>query len=50
MVSGFDGTFEARRVLDGEVEITVEADEGEGPETIVTALSDHYGVAVRLTP
>ncbi len=44
VVSGFDGTVDTRRILDGEVELAV------GGGTIVSAHSDHYGVLVSLTP
>ena len=41
---GFEGGFEATRILDGEVEVDVEG------ETITTARSDHYGIRVVLVP
>lgn len=44
LVANFDGTVDARRVVDGEVEVVVDG------ETITTAVSDHYGVLVSLTP
>ncbi len=44
LVADFDGEVTAERILDEVVEINVEG------ETVETALSDHYGVLVSLTP